>query len=189
MPTKISVSGVSRRSDKSEYREHEYSIYVDEDITEQEAVNMVLSMASQEGGIYRRSGQAHDRITVEYIGVQADQPMIRLQPRDPATGRWAGYSELGRQLWRLEGPAGSTPRDASGHFVSYSEYARARGVSLVTGEVRATVGVSAAQGQAFLAQAFRSEPYKQERPSAEWRKERIRRTRTPYQAALNQEME
>ncbi|MFA4835928.1 MAG: hypothetical protein WC749_07675 [Dehalococcoidia bacterium] len=178
MPVKVTVQGVSKKASNGDYKEYDFSTEIDEDLTEQEIVNIVLKEAGGHG-LYRKSGQNDDRIQIEYIGAQRDEPMMRLQARD-SSGRFTGYDALGRQLWSLEGKANTQPRDAKGHFMSFAQYAKSRGVSFATGEVSTRIKTTSGDLQGQLAREFTNTYWKEARPGNYWRKEGVQRVRSPY---------
>lgn len=178
MPTKIVVQGVTKKQTNGDYKEYDYSVTLDDDITEEEAVSIVLKQA--EGyGLYRKASQREDRIQVSYVGVQRDEPLIRIQTRD-AQGRFQGYDAIGRQLWALVGKPNTQPRDALGHFVSFESYAKSRGISLATGTAMTRTRTGVADLQRGITQYFGSESWKKARSGNEWRKEGVRREKMPY---------
>jgi hypothetical protein len=181
MPTKIGIYGVSSRNTKGNYKDYDISVTIDEDMTEEEAVKMVLALAG--GDLYRRRGQRSDRITVDRIGVQREAPLIRLQPRDEK-GRFIGYEAIGRKLWEMEGGrSAGMPNIGDTFYPTFAEYARARGYDLVTGTARATIRTSIESGQEAIKNAMSATEWRQERSGHEWRKTAVTHVKMPYRQA------
>lgn len=185
MPTRVTVSGVSKRQEGGDYKEYDYSVTIDDDLTEEEAVNTVLRSAG-DYGIYQKSGQAEDRIQVEYVGVQREEPLVRIQPRD-ASGRFVGYDSVGRSLWALTGKAGTQPRDAMGHFISFAEYAKSRDVNMVTGTAASGTHTGLADLQRGVTEYMGSETWKKAQAGNYWRNQGVSRVKSPYTESLDEE--
>jgi hypothetical protein len=179
-PTKIAVSGIVKRGEGRQYAEEAISLTIDEDITEAEAVALVLTKVESMGArLYRKLGQAEDRVSVSYIGVQRDEPMIRLQLRD-AAGRFLGYDALGRQLWGYEGRPGTQPKDAAGNWITFAAYARARGIQLATGLVSQRIHTTKATAEARITESLSTLEFRQPRPGSFWRREGVQRVKSVY---------
>lgn len=189
MATKISLQGVSGRGSKGEYQEYDFFVVIDEDISEQEAVALAQKTLAEVGGkIYRKRGQDTDRISVDYVGIQTEQPMIRLQPRNER-GQFVGYADLGKQLWKLEGGTGTVPRTGTGRFMSFADYAKFRGVNMITGTARQSIETTIQRATDELRQKISMTPTKQPRGGPRQASNPVRRVDSPYKQQLMEEFD
>ena len=189
MVTTIAVYGISREPGSRRYASIEYTLTIEEDLQEGEAVGAVLKALADQGiSLFRPSGYVGDRVSVT-VAVQRGEELRFIQPRDPTTQQLLSYEDIGRALWKERGAPTHAPiNPTTGKWQSLADYARQERGRMVTGTpAHEMAGQRAAQIERFSSTVAGMD-WKQPRSGAAWRKAGVQRTLSPYTAAYQEEL-